>query len=63
MQDSDAPDHVLSLPTQEEQKDICYVDANRRKETHNNKDGDDSSSSTGNYSYLLVLETPYYFSF
>ena len=49
MQDSDAPDHVLSLPTQEEQKDICYVDANRTKETH--KDGDDSSSSTGDYSY------------
>ena len=44
----DAPDHVLSLPTQEEQKDICYVDANRTKETHNNND--DSSSSTGDYS-------------
>ena len=50
MQDSDAPDHVFSLPTQEEQKDICYVDANRTKETHNNND-DDDSSSTGDYSY------------
>jgi hypothetical protein len=40
----DAPDHVFLLPTQEQQKDIRYVDANRTKET---RDDD----STGDYSY------------
>ena len=42
----DAPGDVsLLLPTQEEQKDICYVDANRTKETHD----DDDDSTTGDY--------------
>lgn len=47
----DAPGDVsLLLPTQEEQKDICYVDANRTKETHD----DDDDSTTGDYSYILL---------
>ena len=49
----DVPDHVLLSPTQttlispeEQQKDICFVDAKRTEETQDD--------STGDYSYITV---------